>query len=221
MTIVVTKTKLALAVLAVAMLVPAAALASNVFADVDDGAFYADPVEWAFNNNITTGKSATSFAPLDNVPRGESVTFLQRYDTNTVQPAIAARDAQIAGLTSSTAVFEGGNFNQPIITTTDEIGKSITITAPADGVILITATADVEGTAADTTARCSLSKTSNIELSYMDQTTLGDSDWSSVALTRGYEVAAGTTTTVNLVCDAFPGAYNLHDASMIAVSAPS
>jgi S-layer homology domain len=90
MTIIITKTKLALAILAVALLAPAAALATNVFADVDDGAFYAAPVEWAFNNNITTGKTATSFAPLDDVTRGESVTFLKRYDDNIVQPAIAA-----------------------------------------------------------------------------------------------------------------------------------
>jgi S-layer family protein len=90
MTIIITKTKLALAILAVALLAPAAALATNVFADVPDGAFYAAPVEWAFNNNITTGKTATSFAPLDNVTRGESVTFLKRYDDNIVQPALSA-----------------------------------------------------------------------------------------------------------------------------------
>jgi S-layer homology domain len=221
MTIVITKTKLALAILAIALLAPAAALADNIFADVDDGAFYAEPVKWAFDNNITTGKTPTSFAPLDNVTRGESVTFLKRYDTNIVQPALAALEAQIAGLTSSSAVFEGGNFNQPITTTADAIAKSVTITAPADGVIVITATADVEGTSNATTARCSLSKTSNIELAYMDQTTVDNGDWRSMALTRGYEVTAGTTTTVNLVCDAFPGGYNLHDASMIAVFAPS
>jgi S-layer homology domain len=101
MTIIITKTKLALAILAIALLAPAAALANNIFADVDDGAFYADPVDWAFNNNITTGKTPTSFAPLDNVTRGESVTFLKRYDDNIVQPALATLTGDVAANTSS------------------------------------------------------------------------------------------------------------------------
>lgn len=90
MTITISKFKLALAVFAVALIAPATALASHVFDDVPDGAFYADPVEWAYDNGITTGKSPTQFAPLDAVTRGESVTFLKRYDANIVQPALEA-----------------------------------------------------------------------------------------------------------------------------------
>jgi hypothetical protein len=69
----------------------ATAFAAHVFSDVPDGAFYAAPVEWAFENEITTGTSATTFSPLDNVTRGESVTFLQRYEDNVVQPALAKK----------------------------------------------------------------------------------------------------------------------------------
>jgi hypothetical protein len=87
MTITLTRTKLAIAVLAVVLLVPATAYATHVFDDVPDTAFYAGPVEWAFDNEITTGKSPTEFAPLDGVTRGESVTFLQRYNDNIVEPA--------------------------------------------------------------------------------------------------------------------------------------
>lgn len=88
MTITLTKTKLALSILVLALVVPATAYATHIFDDVPDHAFYAGAVEWAFDNEITTGKSPTEFAPLDNVTRGESVTFLQRYDTNVVQPAL-------------------------------------------------------------------------------------------------------------------------------------
>lgn len=63
--------------------------ATHVFDDVEDDRFYADPVEWAAANAITTGKSPTMFAPLDAVTRGESVTFLKRYDDNITQPALA------------------------------------------------------------------------------------------------------------------------------------
>lgn len=111
MTITLTKTKLAAALLAVVMLIPATALATHVFDDVPDGAFYAVPVEWAFDNGITTGTSATTFSPLDDVTRGESVTFLQRYNENVVEPAIEAavgmdglRDDPDAAIDSTTVV---------------------------------------------------------------------------------------------------------------------
>ncbi|RMH78432.1 MAG: hypothetical protein D6683_07615, partial [Actinomyces sp.] len=56
---------------------------------------------------ITTGSPAGSrtFKPEDPVTRGESVTFLKRYDDNVVQPALADRytkaevDALVGGLT--------------------------------------------------------------------------------------------------------------------------
>ncbi len=79
MTITITKSKFALAVVAVAMLIPGAAMAFHVFDDVPDGKFFAEPVEWAFDNGITTGKTSTTFAPDDSVTRGEAVTFLKRY----------------------------------------------------------------------------------------------------------------------------------------------
>ncbi len=89
MTIHITKAKLALAVLVVALAIPATAFATHVFDDVADGRFYAGPVEWAFDNGITTGKTPSLFDPEGPVTRGESVTFLKRYDDNIVQPALA------------------------------------------------------------------------------------------------------------------------------------
>jgi hypothetical protein len=103
MTITLTKTKMALSILVVALVIPATAFATHVFDDVPDGAFYAAPVEWAFDNGITTGKSATEFAPLDGVTRGEAVTFLKRYNDNVVDPALATLTADIADSTADIA----------------------------------------------------------------------------------------------------------------------
>jgi hypothetical protein len=58
----------------------ATALATHVFDDVPDDKFYAEPVEWAAANGITTGKSPTVFDPDASVTRGESVTFLKRFN---------------------------------------------------------------------------------------------------------------------------------------------
>jgi len=75
-------------IVAFALLLPGLAVAVSPFVDVVPGKIYETPVSWAFNNHITTGKDATHFDPNGAVTRGESVTFLRRYDDNIVQPAM-------------------------------------------------------------------------------------------------------------------------------------
>ena len=48
------------------------------FKDVKDSAYYAKAVAWAFENNVTTGTSATTFSPNSTCTRGQAVTFLSR-----------------------------------------------------------------------------------------------------------------------------------------------
>ena len=84
----ITKSKLALSVLVVSLLVPAVALASHVFDDVPDGKFYSEPVQWAFDNGVTTGTSATTFSPDDPVTRGQNVTFMYRHQKQVIDPLL-------------------------------------------------------------------------------------------------------------------------------------
>ena len=46
------------------------------FTDVAEGAYYADAVAWAIQNKVTSGVSATTFAPNASCTRGQMVTFL-------------------------------------------------------------------------------------------------------------------------------------------------
>ncbi|MGI6182034.1 MAG: S-layer homology domain-containing protein, partial [Agathobaculum sp.] len=48
------------------------------FADVSAGAYYADAVKWAVENEITSGISETMFAPQASCTRAQMVTFLWR-----------------------------------------------------------------------------------------------------------------------------------------------
>lgn len=48
------------------------------FTDVKTGSYYADAVQWAWENGITAGTDATHFSPDKPVTRGEMVVFLQR-----------------------------------------------------------------------------------------------------------------------------------------------
>jgi hypothetical protein len=51
---------------------------SNPFTDVHPDHWHHDYVSWASANGITTGTSATTFAPNDNVTRAQFATFLHR-----------------------------------------------------------------------------------------------------------------------------------------------
>lgn len=52
---------------------------SSMFADAPAGQWYSNAVQWAVENNITSGISATQFAPNQNVSRQEVACFLYRY----------------------------------------------------------------------------------------------------------------------------------------------
>ena len=52
--------------------------AQTGFTDIPEGAYYADAVKWAVENNITKGVSETQFAPDQSCTRGQTVTFLYR-----------------------------------------------------------------------------------------------------------------------------------------------
>ena len=45
------------------------------FWDVPSNAFYANPVNWAVQNNVTSGRDALHFAPEETVKRGEAMLF--------------------------------------------------------------------------------------------------------------------------------------------------
>ena len=55
-----------------------ASASGNPFEDVPDDAYYHDAVLWAYENAVTTGTTATKFAPSSTCTRAQVVTFLWR-----------------------------------------------------------------------------------------------------------------------------------------------
>ena len=51
---------------------------NNPFSDVPTGKYYTSAILWALKNNITQGRTATTFGPDDACTRGHVVTFLYR-----------------------------------------------------------------------------------------------------------------------------------------------
>lgn len=54
--------------------------ASSRFTDVPDGTWYSTPVAWMAATGITTGTTPTTFSPHDPLTRGQTATFLHRYN---------------------------------------------------------------------------------------------------------------------------------------------
>ncbi len=231
-TITTTKLHLAIAVVAVALVAPTtAAVAFHVFDDVADDRFYSDAVEWAFDNDITTGTSATTFEPDANVTRGQNVTFAERYDDNIVQPAlatlttntatnttgiattaadVATNTSGISGLETAqpfaTSAFEG-SFDA--LTGTPTAYVTVTVTAPVAGHVTVNSTAHVFHPVDGGDVVCVIVESTDIPPtdifnnaeSAQRHETSLPSNDGSVSGTRTFTIAAGATIDYVLACE--------------------
>lgn len=69
------------------------------FTDVPAGKWYAAPVAWAVENNITNGATTTTFAPTDSCTQEQILTFLYRAQRNTSDtPAPASAEDMAAAV---------------------------------------------------------------------------------------------------------------------------
>jgi hypothetical protein len=210
-----TKTKFAIGLVAMALLVPATAWATHTFSDVEDGRFYTEAVEWAFENNITTGTSDTTFSPDDPVTRGQNVTFAKRYDDNIVQPALTEMSTTVAA--DSAAAFANGN------NTEIEIGSGVTVqslsmTAPADGIVIANSAVRIDS-ADPTFVGCSLRDEAAHDGAAQQAiglaSDIGTSD--NIANTQGFDVTAGEEITIYLYCTQLGSGASAYFASITAI----
>ena len=100
------------------------------------------------------------------------------------------------------AVHAGGQQDEAV-TVVDEVARSVTLIAPVAGVVIVNSTAGAVETTASDDVRCSITTATNLDGAFLQ---FWESPGSSGAVaqlagTRGFDVAAGETLTVNLVCD--------------------
>lgn len=70
--------------------IPTALAAGGVFSDVPDGAWYADAVEYVYDNGLMSGTGATTFSPDTATSRAMLATILYRVSGS---PAVSGRDS--------------------------------------------------------------------------------------------------------------------------------
>lgn len=75
------------------------------FTDVAEGTWYYNAVLWAYQNNIVSGTSKTTFGPMQNITREQIVTILRRHIEKTA-PDKAEAAAELTGFADSARVSD-------------------------------------------------------------------------------------------------------------------
>jgi hypothetical protein len=141
---------------------------------------------------------------------------------NIINGSITAADI----LDAPRAAFVDGD-QSLTLSTTDTVVRSVTLTAPTSGRIVVNASAELRAANAATIdlGRCSITTGTVLDFAALHR--LGEEFGTpttttlhfSFSATRGFNVPAGAFTA-NLVCDAFTGTVELRDSSISAMFVP-
>jgi ell wall binding domain 2 (CWB2) len=120
------------------------------------------------------------------------------------------------------ATYAGGEQNETV-SNAAEVVRSVSLTAPVAGVIIVNSTANVNEPTAGDGVRCSITTgTDSVDLAFLQVWLSPGSpgDWSQMAGTRGFSVGAGQTLTVNLLCDHYgagSASSDIQDSALTAI----
>jgi hypothetical protein len=191
--------------IAVAVMVPAAAIAGDLFTDVPDSNIFHDDIGWLADNGVTLGCNPPAndkFCPGDNVTREQMAAFLRRLAENEVVDAGTVEGKSASDLESHAyEVREVGFVSVPANATT----SVLTLNLPA-GSYLIQARAGIDSNMAGASAfddiACALTagatETNVLNLFLGANLDPGKTEWASWMFTHTFN-ADGTAV---LSCDA-------------------
>ena len=139
--------------------------------------------------------------------------------------AFAGDGSALTGILQPIAVHSGGD-QRVDLTSTDTELRSVSLDAPSAGVVIVNASGDAWFRGSDyDLIRCSITTGSNLDFNYM--TLSGDFgstrttfDYAAFALTRGFNVSAGSDT-YRLVCDLYSGSAYIEDTNINALFIPT
>jgi hypothetical protein len=147
------------AVVAIALIVPVAALASDRFTDVPDSNVFHDDISWLADAKVTLGCNPPAndeFCPNEKVSRQQMAAFMRRLASNQVVDAATAIDAENAENAENAAALDGYTVDElvrseyaerdgsdPSVTTGTLI--SLSIEAPVAGNLLVSGQSLVVG----------------------------------------------------------------------------
>jgi hypothetical protein len=143
---------------------------------------------------------------------GTEAVVSKKIKDGTIRPEDLSGEAQPAGLGSSS-----GDQSEPV-TGVHESVRSVTIEAPSDGNVQVSASWNLYGT--DVISRCGLTMGLTVEDTHaVDTETSGALIRMSGAAVRAFPVNEGPNT-FNLVCYSLFGAPDIRDSSLVALFVP-
>lgn len=215
---------LAIVAITAAVVAPSAVLAASSFSDVPATNIFSDDIEWMADSGITSGCGGDQFCPGLSVTREQMAAFLHRLAVNQVVDAgtvsgktstdflavsaKAADSSKLGGATSDQLVPIASAENDGVPGAILETAKglievnSVTLTAPEDGVFIISGTTYVDPESISTNF---------ILQTKIDGTVVGSPGWSAwfhpasdtqsfeLSYTIAESVTAGAHTVTQLV----------------------
>jgi hypothetical protein len=139
---------------------------------------------------------------------------------NALDSRLTALETKVAPLVNSVAAFAGGE--QLIdLTGSDVVVRTVGMTPPADGFVLVSSSAHTRGVGAVTEVRCSITQGTAVDFSFLQIETITGGEFGAIAGTRGFTVTKGVPFSVNLVCNESRADAGLQDSSLTAIFAPT
>jgi hypothetical protein len=183
--------RLGMVVVLVLVVVPGAALAAGSFDDDDNSMFEAD-IEWLAQTGITQGCSVSPplFCPDRAVTRGQMAAFLHRFYQYLDSQGAAAQPM---------AFHEGGEKMQGFLGTAPMRVQRLQFIPPAAGTVVVNWAAIVSG---EGYVQCSPTTGATID---PDAAFGKAGEAELIAGSRTFDVAGGSTFTVNLMCETQTG----------------
>ncbi len=148
--------------LSVAISIPLAVVAANVFSDVPDSNVFHDDIAWLADAGVTLGcnpPTNTEFCPADNVTREQMAAFMRRFAQYLgAEDGTPASADSLGGVTAAeldTAAYS--TFNDGPITTDFNDRTVMTLDLPAGSYVIIAKAWLDHGSGTDALAECTLS----------------------------------------------------------------
>ena len=170
--------------------------------------------------------SLTGIHIVDNSLTGADILDNSLTTADILDNSLTSTDVQDNNLTGTDLADEAGadfdSADQEFpLTTTDQVVRSVAITAPKPGQVIISTSGYFyfpSGATIDV-GRCAITTGTTVDFTHLiiaGESIASAMAWVPFGATRGYTVAAGTTI-FNLVCNTFSGTVNLGDPNLTAI----
>ncbi len=170
---------------------------------------------------LGVGAKATDADKLDGQ---DSTEFLGATDTAADADLVDGMDSTEFLTPAGVVAAHAGGDQSEWVTTTDEVVRSVSLTAPSAGTVIVTSTANAYEITAGEAVWCSITTGTEIDVYFLQVWESGsDGSTGQLAGTRGFNVESGLFTA-NLVCVAHLGGGNeasdIFDSAMTAIFIP-